>query len=336
MRLAAILLAAALAASGAVLPASAADAGDPGILVYNAQHEALAKSWVAAFTKQTGIKVTLRNGEDMELANQIIQEGAASPADVFLTENSPAMVLVDSHGLLAPLAADTLTEVAPRFRPASGDWVGIAARTTVLAYNKDKLTPADLPKSIMDLAAPKWQGRWGAAPAGADFQAIVSAVLAIEGEDASAKWLKGVAANAVKFRSNGAAMRAVNMGQIEAAVIYHYYYFGDQARTGENSKNVALAYFGHGDPGAFVSTSGGGVLKTSKHRAEAEAFLKWIAGPEGQTILKTGTSFEYAVGVGAQSNPALVPLSQLQPPDLDPSALNSQKARDLMLAAGLL
>ena len=66
-----------------------------GLLVYNAQHESLTKAWVAGFTEETGIPVTIRNGDDTEMGNQLVQEGTASPADVFLTENSPAMVLVD-------------------------------------------------------------------------------------------------------------------------------------------------------------------------------------------------------------------------------------------------
>jgi len=119
-------------------------------------------------------------------------------------------------------------------------------------------------------------------------------------------------------------------------VIYHYYYYGDQAKTGENSKNVALHYFKNHDPGAFVSISGGGVLASSKHPKQAQAFLKWITGKGGQEILKTGTSFEYAVGKGADSNPALVPLQDLQAPKVEPSKLNSKKVTDLMTEVGLL
>ena len=84
-----------------------------GIVVYNAQHETLTKAWVDAFTKETGIKVTVRNGSDTELGNQIVQEGKSSPADVFLTENSPSMALVDNAGLLSPLPTSILSQVAP-------------------------------------------------------------------------------------------------------------------------------------------------------------------------------------------------------------------------------
>ncbi|MDR7380307.1 iron(III) transport system substrate-binding protein [Rhodoferax ferrireducens] len=326
----------ALAASMLAAPLVVLAQGSDSLVVYNAQHVSLTQAWADGFTKETGIKVTMRNGGDSELGNQLVQEGAASPADVFLTENSPAMALVDAAGLFAPLDAATLAQVPANFRPSHGRWIGVAARTTVFVYNKSKLTAEQLPKSMLDLANPSWKGRWAASPSGADFQAIVSALLELKGETVTAGWLKAMKENATPYKGNSTVMKAVNAGQIDGGVIYHYYHFGDQAKTGENSKNTGLYYFRNEDPGAFVSISGGGVLATSKHAAQAQAFVKWVAGKGGQEILKTGDSYEYAVGVGAQSHPKLVPLAELQAPKVDPSKLNSKKVSDLMTQAGLL
>ncbi|EKS6939305.1 iron ABC transporter substrate-binding protein [Enterobacter sp. CFEC121] len=315
---------------------SVASDNNEGIVVYNAQHENLVKSWVDGFTKETGIKVTLRNGDDSELGNQLVQEGSASPADVFLTENSPSMVLVDNANLFAPLDADTLKQVPAEYRPAHGRWIGIAARSTVFVYNPAKLSEQQLPKSLMDLAKPEWKGRWAASPSGADFQAIVSAMLALKGEKATQEWLKAMKANFLAYKGNSTVMKAVNAGQIDGGVIYHYYRFVDQSKTGENSKNTQLYYFKHQDPGAFVSLSGGGVLASSKHKAQAQAFIKYITGKEGQESLRTNNAFEYAVGVNAASNPKLVPLKDLDAPKVEPSTLNSKKVIELMTQAGLL
>ncbi|MCR1554107.1 iron ABC transporter substrate-binding protein [Enterobacter cloacae] len=315
---------------------SVAADNNEGIVVYNAQHENLVKSWVDGFTKETGIKVTLRNGDDSELGNQLVQEGSASPADVFLTENSPSMVLVDNAKLFAPLDAETLKQVPAEYRPAHGRWIGIAARSTVFVYNPEKLSEQQLPKSLMDLAKPEWKGRWAASPSGADFQAIVSAMLALKGEQATLEWLKAMKANFVAYKGNSTVMKAVNAGQIDGGVIYHYYRFVDQSKTGENSKNTKLYYFKHQDPGAFVSLSGGGVLASSKHKAQAQAFIKYITGKEGQESLRTNNAFEYAVGVNAASNPKLVPLNELDAPKVEPSTLNSKKVIELMTQAGLL
>jgi iron(III) transport system substrate-binding protein len=189
---------------------------------------------------------------------------------------------------------------------------------------------------MLDLAKPEWKGRWTASPSGADFQAIVGALLQLKGEEATADWLKGMKENSTSIRGNSTAMKAVNAGQFEGALIYHYYYFGDQAKTGENSKNVALHYFKNQDPGAFVSISGGGVLASSKHKEQAQAFLKWVTGQGGQKVLRDSTSYEYAVGKGEASNKALVPLAELQAPRVEPATLNNTKVTDMMTAAGLL
>ncbi|KAA0699086.1 iron ABC transporter substrate-binding protein [Neorhizobium sp. P12A] len=322
---------------GLALMAGAASAQDSeGIVVYNAQHEALTQAWANGFTKETGIKVTIRNGSDMQFANQIVEEGPASPADVFLTENSPGMALVDAAGLFAPVNADTLAQVPDTFKASDGHWIGVAARSTVFVYDKTKLKESDLPKSLLDLADPAWKGRWGAAPAGADFQAIVSALLELKGEDVTKSWLKALKENANAYKNNNVTLKAVNSGEIEGGIIYHYYWFGDQAKTGENSNNTALHYFKNQDPGAFVSLSGGGILASSQHQKEAQAFLKWITGKGGQEILRDGDSYEYAVGNGVQSNPKLVPLPDLQAPRIEPSKLNSKEVTDLMTDAGLI
>ena len=306
------------------------------ITVYNAQHESLTQEWVDEFTKETGVKVTMRQGSDTEMSNQIIQEGKASPADVFLTENSPAMTQVENAGLFADVDPATIEQVPAEFRPSTNKWTGIAARSTVLVYDKTKLTEDQLPTSMLDLAKPEWQGKWAASPSGADFQAIVSALLELKGEAATDEWLQGMKANAKPYKGNSTAMKAVNAGEVDAALIYHYYYYGDQAKTGENSKNVTPYYFKNQDPGAFVSVSGGGVLDSSKNAAAAQAFVKFVTGKKGQEILQTGTSFEYAIASGVPANEKLVPLTELQAPTVDPAKLNSAKVTELMTKAGLL
>ncbi len=327
------------ACGGSTAPATstgAAGGATDAITVYNAQHESLTQAWVDEFTKETGIKVTMRQGSDLELSNQIIAEGAKSPADVFLTENSPAMTQVENAGLFADVSKKVQEQVPAQYRPSTNKWTGIAARSTVFAYDKTKLKEDQLPKSVMDLADSSWKGRWGASPSGADFQAIISAMLELKGEDATLSWLKAMKENFKSYKGNSTAMKAVNAGEIEGAVIYHYYWFGDQAKTGENSKNVALHYFKNEDPGAFVSISGGGVLASSQHQDSAQKFLEFVTGKAGQMVLQTGTSFEYPVGSDVAANDKLTPLAELQAPKIDPAKLNSAKVTDLMTQAGLL
>jgi iron(III) transport system substrate-binding protein len=331
----AVLLSVLAIAAGLTSCSSNSETSDA-LLIYNAQHESLTKEWIDAFTKQTGIKVEYRQGGDTELGNQLIAEGVGSPADMFLTENSPAMAAVEKAGLLATVDEATIAQVPPQYRPATSKWTGVAARTTVFAYDKTKLTEAQLPRSIMDLDKPEWKGRWGAPPVKPDFQAIVAAMLQLTGEPATARWLASMKSGAELFSDNIATLRAVNAGQVDGGIIYHYYWFRDQAETKEISDNTTLHYFRNQDPGAFVSISGGGILNSSKKKDDAQKFLTFVTSKTGQEVLENGTSFEYPVASGVPANKALVPLDQLHAPAVNPSELDSQKVADLMTKVGLL
>jgi iron(III) transport system substrate-binding protein len=309
---------------------------DTELVVYNAQHEDLVTAMLQGFAKETGINVTLRNGSDFELGNQIVQEGSASPADVFLTENSPAMTLVSDKGLFAGLDEDTVAQVPPAYVASKKDWIGFAARSTVLAYNPARQEKSGLPRSILDLADPAWKGQVGIAAAGADFQAIVSAVVELKGAAAAETWLRALKANAKIYRSNVAVMAAVNSGEVRTGVMYHYYWYKDRAGTGENSKNVELHFFGGKDPGAFVSTSGAGVLRSSKHAEDAQKLVNYLTSKAGQDALVASDALEYPVGTGVAANSALKPLSDLDPPPVDIGALNGPEVVALMQRAGLL
>ena len=311
-------------------------AGDAVLTLYNAQHEDLVRAMTTGFTQQSGIKVELRSGKDFELANQIVQEGAASPADAFVTENSPAMQVVAAKELFARVDPATLAQVPARFSPSTGDWVGVAARATVLVYNPKLLPPGDLPKSILDLGGNGWKDKIGMAPTGADFQAIVSAVVAVNGVAKATEWLQGLKANARAYQGNGAVMRAVNDGAIPAGIIYHYYWFKDRAESGANSGNTELHFFPNKDAGAFLSVSGVGVLKSSKHPREAQHLLQFLTGRQGQQILADSNALEYPIGSGVAANPKLKPFSELQPPDVDVASLNGPQVIQLMQQAGLL
>ena len=333
---ASLLLSGCTGIAGAGDDGAVVDASEEALVVYNAQHEKLTEEWVDEFTAQTGIDVVLRNGGDSELGNQLIAEGDASRADVFLTENSPAMSLVENAGLLAPVDPATLALVPEQYRPSSGMWTGIAARSAVFVYNPDLLKESELPASLLDLQDPSWKDKWGGAPAGADFQAIVSAILETQGTDATSAWLTGMKDNATIYRNNIVTMKAVNAGEVAGGIIYHYYWFRDSDSGGENSGNTKLHYFGKQDPGAFVSISGGGVLKSSKNPDQAQQFLAFLAGVSGQTILGDGYSFEYPVGSGVPAKDPLPALDSLNAPIIDPSTLNGPEILDLMTQAGLL
>ncbi len=321
-----------------VLPTVLAGCGDdgPSIVVYNAQHEQLIEELAPAFTEKTGVEVELRNGKDLELAAQLVQEGDASPADVFLTENSPAMAQVEQAGLFAELPEAATEPIPEQFRPRSGLWTGFVARSTALAYNTDLIDEADLPASILDLADPEWQGRISFSPTGADFQAIVAGLLELQGEDTTRAWLQGLKDNGTVYDGNNVVLEAVNSGESEVGIMYHYYWYRDQEESGDASDNSALHFFGDQDPGAFVSVSGAGVLASSEMPEEAAQFVEFLTSEAGQQGLADSYALEYPLNPAVSLPEPVKAFDTLEPPTVNPSDLDGETVIDLMTEVGFL
>ena len=334
MKRVAVLIALSLVTALAATGCSGDDG--PSIVVYNAQHEQLLEEIAPKFTDKTGIEVELRNGSDPELAAQLMQEGDASPADVFLTENSPAMSAVEGAGLFAPLDEAAVEPIPAQYRPESGDWTGFVARSTVLVYNTSMVDEADLPDSIMDLADPEYAGMISFSPTGADFQAIVAAVLDLEGEDATQEWLDGLEANGTTYDGNNVVLESVNAGESAIGIIYHYYWYRDQAEAGDNSDNTELSFFGNQDPGAFLSISGAGVLAASDNPDEAQQFVAYLTSEEGQQALADSYALEYPLNPAVTLGPPVKPLAELDPPTVAISDLDGDKVVEMMTQAGFL
>ena len=220
------------------------------ITLYNGQHEQTTAMLVAAFEKQTGIKVNVRSGDEAELANQILQEGSNSPADVFYTENTPAL---EAPARAGPAGArrrrrrSRPSRLATAPRRATG-WAS-PARVSVLVYNTAQISPSQLPSSILELAEPKWKGKLGFAPSETDFQPLITSITKLDGSAAAEKWLEGMKANSKIYPDNETVVAQVNNGESAVGLINHYYWYRLRDEVGQSGMHSALALLRPARPG---------------------------------------------------------------------------------------
>jgi iron(III) transport system substrate-binding protein len=307
------------------------------IVLYNGQHPELTTALIEEFQKETGITVEQRTNDTIVLANQILQEGSASPADVYLSENSPELMTLEQHGLLQKLSKTTLGRVPAAYRSPAGDWLGVALRISSLVCNKAKLGSLPLPTSILDLAQPRWKGKIALAPADSDFPPVVGAVIAKKGEAATKTWLAGIDRNAATYNDEEAVVAAVNSGRATCGVINQYYWYRLQLELGKKGMHSFLHYFPSGDPGSIVNISGAGVLASSKNKDVAEKFVAFLAGPAAQKIIAEGDDYEYPARPGSAANPALPPFDTVPHTTINVVSLgNDQQAAKLIEQAGLI
>ena len=320
--------------------AASSNSSSTSLTLYSAQHEQTTDALIAAFTKQTGIKVRVANNDEDVLTAQITQEGDLSPADVFYTENSNWLEQLNDQGLLVKVDPQALANIPKRDSAANGNWVGVSARISVLIYNTSKLKPSQLPKSVMELADPKWLGKIEIAPAETDLWPIVSSINHSYGHKAALRWLIGLETNAAgndNVPDNETITRDVSQGVSALGLINHYYYYRLLAEVGKGAVKANIAYFAPHDPGYVEDISGVGVLKSSKHQAAAQELVRFMTSDAGQKVLARSDSFEYPIHPGVVADPELTPLDELQPSSFSPAELGTGlDAKNLLEEAGLI
>jgi iron(III) transport system substrate-binding protein len=289
-------------------------ADDGGTLtVYSGREEEFVASLFERFEADTGIGVDVRYGDSAELAATLVEEGDASPADVFFSQDAGSLGAVAEAGLFAEIDTEVLERVEERFRSPEGLWVGTSGRGRVAVYNTKVLDASDLPASILEFADPRWEGRIGLPPTNSSFQAHVAAMVLTIGEGPTRDWLEGLMANGVRFyEDNAATTRAVAAGEIEVGLVNHYYKFEVEAEEG--SLPIANHYFESGDPGSFVNTAGVGILASAEHAEAAGTFVDYVTGEAGQTWVATET-WEYPVAPGYEPSVDLLSISRFVGPE---------------------
>jgi iron(III) transport system substrate-binding protein len=300
------------------VPGTRGTAGrEPGntLTVYSRDRE-IAEPLFKLFEQKTGIKVRARWGDPVDLAEQIIKDGANSPADVFYGPLSDALGSLSAAGRLAKLSDQQLNRVPAAYRSPDGTWVGTGGRAHVVFYNADRLRADDLPDSILGFTDPAWRGRIGWDPTSRSLQDVVTALRQLKGEDVARRWLEGIQANKpVAIRGAEPIIDAVAAGKIvDVGFGSHSYLYNMQADG--DAMNVAARYY-PGDPGGPLNVGGVGIIKGTDNAAAANAFVDFWLSPAAQRSYTAEDAFEIPVVEGVKPPKGILTADELMIPGLD-------------------
>lgn len=281
------------------------------LIIYSGRSESLVQPMIDQFASQTGIDVQVRYGGTAELAATLMEEGNASPADIFYAQDPGGLGAVEAAGLLQELPAEIQGSVPDGFTSAEGKWVGVSGRARTVVYNTEQVTLDDLPGDLWGFTSPEWRGRLGWAPTNGSFQAMITAMRALWGEEKTREWLQAMQNNEpVVFDRNSPIVAATGSGEIAIGLVNHYYLHRFIAEEGEQF--AARNYFlPEGGPGSLIMVSGVGILKSSANEANARKFIEFLLSPDAQQYF-TEETFEYPLIESVEISPNLTPLSVLQ------------------------
>jgi iron(III) transport system substrate-binding protein len=306
--------------------------------LYSARHYQTDEALYANFTKQTGIKINRIEAKEDELLERIKNEGAHSPADVFITVDAARLAKADELGLFAPVKSKVLEERIPAHL-RSPDWFAFSTRARVIVYNKDAVKPEDV-RNYEDLASPKLKGqvcsRSGSHPYNLS---LMSSLIAHLGEQKAEAWAQGVVANFARGPKGGDTdqIKAVAAGECGVAISNTYYLVRLMRSTKPEDRKVmekvGIVWPNQQSQGAHINISGGGMLKTAPHKAAAVKFLEYLASDDAQRYFADGNNEWPAVAGVKMDNPGLAALGSFKAdnlpiPTLAKNAALAQKIYD--------
>jgi iron(III) transport system substrate-binding protein len=296
---------------------SAAGAEDKVLNLYTARHYQTDETLYSNFTRQTGITINRIEGKEDELLERIKNEGANSPADVFITVDASRLAQADALGLFAPANSKLLEQRIPAHL-RTADWFAFSTRARIIIYNKDKLAAADV-QNYEDLANPKMKGKVCSRSGSHPYNlSLGSALIHHLGEAKTEEWAKGVVANFARGPKGGDTdqIKAVAAGECQVAVSNTYYVVrlmrSDKPEDKAIMQKIGVVWPNQSSFGTHINVSGGGMLKTAPHKAEALKFLEYLASDEAQAYFANGNNEWPVVASVTLKNPELDSLGKFK------------------------
>jgi iron(III) transport system substrate-binding protein len=303
--------------AAALCLAAAATAVAEEVNLYSARHYQTDQALYSNFTKQTGIKINRIEAGENELLERIKNEGANSPADVFVTVDAARLAKADELNLFAPIDSALLKARIPA-QLRTPNWYAFSTRARVIVYNKKAVNGAEV-QNYEDLANPRLKGKLCVRSGSHPYNLSLGASLLEHlGEAKTADWAKGLVANFARAPKGGDTdqIKAVAAGECGVALANSYYVArlmrSDKPEERKVMESVAVVYPNQKTSGTHINISGGGVLKHAPNKAAAIKFLEYLASDQAQIYFADGNNEWPVVAQVKTTNPALQALGKFK------------------------
>jgi len=305
--------------------------------LYTARHYDSDEALYEAFTDATGIEVNVLEGDSDQLIERIRREGAASPADVFMTVDAARLQRAENAGILAPVDSDVLESRLPAALQHPDDlWFGFSERVRVVYYNTEVYDEPPLER-YEDLADARFDDEICIRSSSNDYnQSLVASLTAANGLEATEAWAEGLVENMARPPQGGDTdqLRAVAAGECSLGVGNHYYYtrleLSDDPQDQAVVDTTALFFPNQDDRGAHRNIGGAALVDGAPNADAAVQFLEFLASDEAQRMFSMGNN-EFPAVDGVEPIEALQPYADRRLDDLNVGVLGENNAQAVRL-----
>ncbi len=264
----------------------------PVVTLYCSVDEPFAREVVAAFEKDSGIKVNLKTdteaGKTTSLVRLIEAERGRPQADVFWSSELFNTIKMARDGLLAEYRPPA-EGIPERYKDPQGRWTAFGLRARVLAWNTDKLKREEVPSKWRGITDAHWTNRLGVAdPRFGTTRGHFAALYAAWGEAEYVNFLTQLekALNGRLLDGNATSAAMVGRGELLIGATDTDDVFARQ----ERKEPVDLVYPDIGDGGTLLIPNSVGLVTDAPHADTARKLIDFLASDKTERLLAESES----------------------------------------------
>jgi len=231
------------------------------------------------FTRDTGIRVTVRYGTSESIVDDVIGKRGSPPADLLLTANVTGVWRAADEGALRPLGSDVVNEQVPaQLRDPDGYWTAVTWRTAQIVFDPQALSTAAV-GSYEDLANPEFRNKLCLTTSTlADNRSLIASLIKIHGvrpaEIIVRGWMQNLALP--PFKSESDLMRAIDTGSCSLGIV-------SNTKTRLILADMSGRQIGMFTPEAVhVITEAIGINRHAREPEAARQLLEWMLSVPAQ------------------------------------------------------
>jgi iron(III) transport system substrate-binding protein len=248
------------------------------VVVYTSVDQVFSEPIFREFERKMGIKARAvfdtEETKSTGVLNRLVAEANRPQADVFWSGDPVRPFVLIKRGLVEPYQSPQAAAIPAAFKAEDGTWTGFAARARVLLVNQDLVKPTELPRSIRDLADPRWKGKTAIAnPLFGTTTMHVAALFTGWGESQAQAFLQQLKANDARIASsNGEVRRLVAAGEVAFGLTDT----DDANEALRGGAPVEVVYPDQEGIGTLVMPTTAVLIKGGPHPEEGKALIDYL------------------------------------------------------------
>lgn len=289
------------------------------VTIYVSTDRVFSEPVLREYEKQTGVRVNpvydTEETKSTGLANRLIAEKERPQADVFWSNEPVRALILKSRGVLATYRSPSAEGIPSALIDPEGYWTGFSARIRVIAYNTKLVKADEAPRSVFDLAEPKWRGQVAMAdPRFGSTSFHVAALYAMAGDEKMDDFFRRLKANGVRVVDGNSVVRdLVARGEVKVGLTDT----DDVNVAIEDSQPIAMVLPDAAGLGVPVMPNMVSLIANAPHPDEGRQLIDYLLSADVERQLAQSEAVQIPVHAGVAGPKNIPAIDTFKPMTLD-------------------